>query len=107
MICAAMSDPEQDDCYIDDRLHYQLSVMSRAIVADVDHENNGLWHWIHEEDYLLRVIKESGAAQLPLAPDPSTMEAIIADIVSFTKSWDDVADGYDDLDRFLRERLRR
>ena len=47
LICAAMSDPEEDDTYIDDRLHYQLSVISRIILADVDHEENGLWHWVH------------------------------------------------------------
>jgi hypothetical protein len=50
LICAAMSDPEEGDTYIDDRLHYQLSVISRAILADVDHEKNGLWHWIHLGD---------------------------------------------------------
>ena len=53
LVCAAMSDPEEDDTYIDDRLHYQLSVISRAIMADVDHETNGLWHWVHN-NVLLR-----------------------------------------------------
>ena len=48
-----MSEPEEDDCYIDDRLHYQLSVISKAIMADVDHETNGLWHWVHN-NVLLR-----------------------------------------------------
>lgn len=47
LICAAVSDPEKDDTYIDDRLHYQLSVVARVIIADVNHENNGLWHWVH------------------------------------------------------------
>ncbi|MCK5607100.1 hypothetical protein KAR91_34770 [Candidatus Pacearchaeota archaeon] len=47
LVCAAMSDPEEWDTYIDDRLHYQLSVKSKAIIADVDHESNGLWYWIH------------------------------------------------------------
>jgi hypothetical protein len=55
LICAAMSDPEEGDTYIDDRLHYQLSVISRVIMADVDHETNGLWHWIHN-DLLLRAV---------------------------------------------------
>ena len=58
MLCAAMSEVKPDDCYIDDRLHYQLSVISRAIIADVDHESNGLWHWVHEEGKRLRAIKE-------------------------------------------------
>jgi hypothetical protein len=49
LICAAMSEPEDGDTYIDDRLHYQLSVISRSIIADVEHENNGLWHWVHNK----------------------------------------------------------
>lgn len=48
LICAAMSEPEEGDTYIDDRLHYELSVESRAIIADVNHETNGLWHWTHK-----------------------------------------------------------
>ena len=58
MVCAAMSTPKPDDCYIDDRLHYQLSVISRVIIADVNHEANGLWHWVHNEGHRLRAIKE-------------------------------------------------
>lgn len=49
LICAAISQPEEEDTYIDDRLHYQLSVISKAIIADVNHEVNGLWHWVHSE----------------------------------------------------------
>ena len=56
LVCAAMSDPEDGDCYIDDRLHYQLSVVSRTILADIGHETNGLWHWVH--DSLLRAHSE-------------------------------------------------
>ena len=58
LVCAAMSKEEKDDTYIDDRLHYQLSVISRAIIADVDHETNGLWYWVHNENYRLRGKKE-------------------------------------------------
>lgn len=47
LICAAMSKSEEGDCYIDDRLHHQLSAVSKAILADVNHETNGLWHWVH------------------------------------------------------------
>jgi len=52
LLCAATSKPEKDDTYIDDRLHYQLSIISRAIVADINHEENGLWHWIHSKHFL-------------------------------------------------------
>ena len=48
LVCAAMSEAEEGDCYIDDRLHYQLSVISRAIVADPDHVTNALWYWVHD-----------------------------------------------------------
>lgn len=59
MICAAMSAPEIGDTYIDDRLHYQLSVISKAIIADVNHEKNGLWHWVHSDHrFQLRAIIE-------------------------------------------------
>lgn len=51
MVCAATSEPEEGDTYIDDRLHYQLSVVSRAVVADVEHEGNGLWHWVHGDGF--------------------------------------------------------
>lgn len=47
LLCAAMTEPEPGDCYIDDRLHYELSVEARAIIADADHEQNALWHWTH------------------------------------------------------------
>jgi hypothetical protein len=57
MLCAAKFGAEPGDTYIDDKLHYQLAVVSRAIVADVDHEQNGLWHWVHSEDFI-RASKE-------------------------------------------------
>lgn len=47
LVCAAVSDPEEGDTYIDDRLHYQLSVISRAIIPSSDHEEDGLWFWVH------------------------------------------------------------
>lgn len=58
MLCAAMFPAESDDTYIDDRLHYQLSVISRAIVADAQHEANGLWHWLHGDGAFLRGVLE-------------------------------------------------
>jgi len=58
LLCAAKSDPEEGDTYIDDRLHYQLSVISRAIIADVNEEGTGLWHWVHDEHHHLRGIPE-------------------------------------------------
>ena len=45
LVCAAVSEQMDNDCYIDDRLHYKLSVELKVITADEKHEENGLWHW--------------------------------------------------------------
>lgn len=58
LVCAAMSDPEDGDTYIDDRLHYCLSVIHRVVIADVDHNTNGLWHWLHGDDFLRAKVEE-------------------------------------------------
>lgn len=50
LICGAKSEPQQDDTYIDDRLHYELSVMQKTIVPDRNEEQNGLWYWLHGEE---------------------------------------------------------
>ena len=55
LVCAANSEEEEGDTYIDDRLHYQLSVVSRAIIADREHETNWLWHWVHGDSFLRAV----------------------------------------------------
>ena len=57
LVCAAMSKPEKGDTYIDDRLHYQLSVISGVILADVEHEKNGLWHWVYGGKRLRAIIE--------------------------------------------------
>ena len=48
LICAAMSDPEEGDTYIDDRLTYRLGVELKVIVADPNHKANGLWYWTRD-----------------------------------------------------------
>ena len=58
LLCAAESKPKEGDTYIDDRLHYQLSVISRTILADPEHEDNRLWHWVHNEHHRLRGVPE-------------------------------------------------
>ena len=52
LLCAAQSEPKEGDTYIDDRLHYQLSIVSRAILADPKHEDNRLWYWVHGRRFL-------------------------------------------------------
>ena len=56
LLCAAKVEAEDGDTYIDDRLHYQLSVISRAIIADVGEAENGRWHWVHGA--FLRAVNE-------------------------------------------------
>ena len=46
LVCAAKSEPEEGDTYIDDRLHYQISVLSHAIIPDLDEETTGRWWWL-------------------------------------------------------------
>lgn len=45
--CAAKSEPLEGDTYLDDRVHYELSVNQKCIVADKDEETNGHWYWLH------------------------------------------------------------
>lgn len=44
VLCGAKSEPEPGDSYIDDGLHYHLS-LTGVIDPDPDEETNGLWHW--------------------------------------------------------------
>lgn len=60
LLCAAMFPEEQRDTYIDDRLHYYLSVEARVLIGDIDHFKNGLWHWVHgAEAPFLRAVNEN------------------------------------------------
>lgn len=52
LICAAKSKEKRGDTYIDDRLHYELSVIQKVLVADRNEEANGLWHWLHPSTYI-------------------------------------------------------
>lgn len=45
LVCAAMSEPMENDVYFDDHQHYHLSI-NGIIIADEAHEENGLWHWM-------------------------------------------------------------
>ncbi len=49
LVCGAKSESMKDDTYIDDRLHYELSVIQKVVVPDISEEENGLWHWLHGE----------------------------------------------------------
>lgn len=49
LLCAAKTEPMDGDTYIGDRLHYELSVIQKAVVPDAAEATNGLWHWLHGE----------------------------------------------------------
>ena len=48
LICAAMSEAEEGDTYIGDRLSYELTTELQVIVADPNHKENGLWYWTRD-----------------------------------------------------------
>ena len=49
VLCAAMHAEEVGDIYIDDRLHYYLSVERRMLVTEPfeRHSQHGEWWWIN------------------------------------------------------------
>lgn len=52
IVCAALNPPLDGDCYIDDDLHYELSVIRRILVTtENDHhmKNGGQWWWKGQE----------------------------------------------------------
>ena len=48
LLCAAKHEEYKDDTYIDDRLHYQLSVKLKVVIPRDDENESGVWHWINE-----------------------------------------------------------
>lgn len=49
ILCAAMYAAEDGDCYIDDGIHYALSVEAKVLVTESHerHKNRGEWWWIN------------------------------------------------------------
>ncbi len=66
LLCAAKHTAKPGDTYIDDRLHYQLSIEAHAILPALDEEETGRWYWIC--DY---PAKELRAGVQPDAPAES------------------------------------
>lgn len=48
ILCAAMHPQEPGDTYIDDGLHYQMSVVHKVICSEESdmHEKTGQWWWV-------------------------------------------------------------
>lgn len=49
VLCAAMHPVEEGDCYIDDGVHYLLSVEAKVLVTEPHekHQHHGEWWWIN------------------------------------------------------------
>lgn len=45
LICGAKSKELPNDSYIDDTLHYELSVIQGVVIPNDDEDETGLWHW--------------------------------------------------------------
>ena len=45
IVCAAYTKAEEGDTYLDDEIHYKLSVLTKAIVASENHKLDNLWYW--------------------------------------------------------------
>lgn len=47
VLCAAMHEPQDGDTYINDALHYRLSVTDRVLVTEPfdQHAQRGEWWW--------------------------------------------------------------
>lgn len=47
IFCAAMTESKVDDIYLDDNIHYILSVENKVLVTDNNHLKHGEWWWKH------------------------------------------------------------
>ncbi|HEC65466.1 MAG TPA: hypothetical protein ENI23_09235 [bacterium] len=47
LLCGAKHEAQEDDTYIDDRLHYELSVELKVVIPRDDENESGIWYWIN------------------------------------------------------------
>ena len=52
LLCAAHTDKEVGDTYLDDYVHYYLSVLTDSIRPSKTHDIDNLWFWNITEDSL-------------------------------------------------------
>ena len=45
ILCAAHTNAEDGDTYLNDDIHYYLSVLTGAIIASENHKEDNLWFW--------------------------------------------------------------
>jgi len=49
LLCAAKTLDEPNDTYIDDRLHYKLSVELKVVIPRDDEPRSGIWNWVEKK----------------------------------------------------------
>jgi hypothetical protein len=58
IFCAKLSEVEENDCYIDDQTHYELSVEKKLLVTtenDFHMKNGGEWWWKGQEPNNIKI----------------------------------------------------
>lgn len=45
ILCAAHTEAQSGDTYLNDDTHYHLSVLTEAIIASPNHKEDNLWFW--------------------------------------------------------------
>ncbi len=67
MVCAAMFPVEDGDTYINDGLHYELSVIQKVIGSESHekHQIDGRWYWLGNA--FTCVDDRTGASEVPRA----------------------------------------
>ncbi|KKM19064.1 hypothetical protein LCGC14_1659430 [marine sediment metagenome] len=50
LLCAAKHEAQENDSYIDDKLHYQLAVELKVVIPQADERESGVWHWMEAID---------------------------------------------------------
>ena len=48
LLCGAKSEATEGDTYIDDRLQYELAVVQKVIVPDINEAENGKHYWLKD-----------------------------------------------------------
>ena len=48
LLCAAKHRKRKTDTYINDRLHYELSVILKVVAPSIHEDKTGKWYWIKD-----------------------------------------------------------
>ena len=48
LLCGAKHEAQEHDTYINDLLHYKLSVELKVVIPRDNEHESGIWYWINE-----------------------------------------------------------